>query len=171
MWWTPGLVFKADFQNRAYPRGYQEDWEQAGGSRTTVICVLTAKWDIQKRRLFHNSDLSLLGFLAETRSRLTSRNRAFRHWNRLFNILSLKKSNSSITLMLSRRLTCLQRSTNPARTSSISPKTFGIHSLYFDNTLFFQWGTFSSLLIPDHFSQPLHQPSRAHLSHHSVKIS
>lgn len=59
--------------------------------------LLTAKFFIQKRRLFYKADLSLLAFLAETRSRLitertvcamTNRQRAFRDWSSLLNILS-----------------------------------------------------------------------------------
>lgn len=59
--------------------------------------LLTAKFYIQKRRLFHKADFSLLAFLAETRSRLqtektvclmTGRERAFRPWRGLLNALT-----------------------------------------------------------------------------------
>lgn len=59
--------------------------------------LLTAKFYIQKRRLFHKADLSLLGFLAETRARLltektvcrmTNREKAFRVWSELLSILT-----------------------------------------------------------------------------------
>lgn len=58
--------------------------------------LLTAKYYIQKWRLFYDSDLSLMAFLAETRYRLrtektvcriTNRERSFRCWEALANIL------------------------------------------------------------------------------------
>lgn len=65
--------------------------------RITNWILATAKYYIQKRKLFHQSDISLMGYLAESRARLHTektvcsmrgREREFRYWNRFYAALT-----------------------------------------------------------------------------------
>lgn len=70
--------------------------EQSWKAKIVNWFLLTAKFYIQKQRLFHDAKLSLIAFLAESRSRLLTertvcylenRPKKLRTWQRLLNVL------------------------------------------------------------------------------------